>query len=188
MLSRHYWPWVVDVAGYVAALAAIAGVARYGTWYIPVVALPVALAALPTSLVLWTRLRQYADAQLRVHRQLVVSVTSAVGGTVMVVLAVLVGTVDAAAWQALRQEGLVGQLVVAPLLAVAGGITLVMWVYIGCLVQAFTPTAERWAWLRETAAVVVVFAAAVLPTLLVVVVYQMWRLVDVRIATTAGGM
>ena len=69
-----------------------------------------------------------------------------------------------------------GQLVVAPLLAVAGGITLVMWVYIGCLVQAFTPTAERWAWLRETAAVVVVFAALVLPTLLVVVAYQMWRL------------
>ena len=77
---------------------------------------------------------------------------------------------------------------VAPLLAATGGIVLVMWVYIGCLVHAVAPTAAKWDWLRETAAVVVVFAAVVLPALLVVVVYQMWVLIDVRIAATAGGM
>ena len=76
---------------------------------------------------------------------------------------------------------------VAPLLAATGGIALVMWVYIGCLAHAVAPTAEKWDWLRETAAVVVMFAAVVLPALLVVVVYQMWRLVDVRIAATAVG-
>ncbi|MDE0168463.1 MAG: hypothetical protein OXS29_02975 [bacterium] len=98
----------------------------------------------------------------------------------------LVGTVDVAAWRALRQEGLAGQLVVAPLLALAGGIALVMWVYIGCLVHAFAPTSEKWAWLRETTGLVVVFAAVVLPAMLVVVVYQMWVLLDVRIAVTGG--
>ena len=188
MLGVHEWPWVVAVTSYVAAMAVFYGVGRYGAWYIPVVAVPVALAAIPTLLVLWTRLRQHADAQLRVHRQLVVSVTSAVGGTVMVALAVLVGTVDATAWQALLQESLADQTVVGPLLAATGGIALVMWVYIGCLVHAVTPTAAKWDWLRETTAVVVMFAAVVLPTLLVVVVYQMWVLLDLRIAATAGGM
>lgn len=181
MLGRHYWPWVVFITSHLAALAALGCVERYGTWYLPVVAVPIAVAALPTVLVLWTRLRQPADAQLRVHRQLVVSVTSAVGATV------LVGTVDAAAWRALRQEGLVGQLVVAPLLAVAGGIALVMWVYIGCLVHAFVPTSGKWAWLREATGLVAVFAAVVLPAMLVVVVYQMWVLVDVRIGVPDAG-
>ena len=186
MLGRHYWPRVVFATSYVAAVVAIGSADRYGTWYVPVVAVPVTLAALPTLLVEWTRIREHADAQLRTHRHLVVSVTSAVAATVMVALAVLIGTVDAAAWRALRQEGLAGQLVVAPLLVVAGGMALVMWVYIGCLVHAVAPTSGKWDWLRETTAVVVLSAAIVLPTMLVVVVYQMWMLLDVKIGTGVG--
>ena len=105
----------------------------------------------------------------------------------MVALAVLVGTVDATVWDALSQERLVIQKVVGPLFGAGLVVALVAWVYAGCLLQAFLPREEKWDWLRETAAVMALTGTAVLPPMLVLVAYQMWVLIDVRVAATAVG-
>ena len=104
-----------------------------------------------------------------------------------VVLAVLVGTVDGEAWRAISQARLVGRLVVGPMMVSSLVVSLVAWVYVGCLVHAFGPQDKKWDWLSETAGVVTLTAAGILPVGLGWVVYQMWRLLDVGIAATGGG-
>ena len=106
---------------------------------------------------------------------------------VFVAVAVLVGTVDAAAWDALAAAGALIDLFVLTMVTWSAAVALVAWVYLGCLAHAFAPASTRWDPVRETAAVVAVGAGLMLPLMMPLVLYQIWRLVDVNIAGTATG-
>ena len=109
----------------------------------------------------------------------VLSVASAGLGGVLVALAVLLGVVDADVWAALTAAGKGVEWVVAPTVVWFAILSLAVWAFVGYGVHA----GFAWGALRRTAAGVACTAALVLPLLVPVVGYQVWRLVDARIAS-----
>lgn len=156
---------------------------RVGAWFILTVCVPLITLCAIVLPILSMRYRRWLAGALKPHRNLLVGVGSAVGAMVFVALAVLVGTVDAAAWQRLTAAGQIGGLVIGPTFTWMAALALAVWVFIGCLVHAFAP----WDPLRQVAAVTAVNAAFLLPPTLIAVAYQVWRLVDLNIARTAIG-
>ena len=180
---QEAWPELV-----VLIVRAAAGLSTWGIWRGDV-ATWFTLAVWPATLtlsayvapVVFTRYSRGAAAALGPHRNLTVAIASAVGGMVFVALAVLVATLDTAAWQALATTDEIVAVLVAPAFTWSVTLCTVAWVFLGCLVHAFAP----WDPLRETAAVVTLSAAGLLPVALPTVGYQVLRLADVNIA--AGG-
>ncbi|MXY75597.1 MAG: hypothetical protein F4Y40_00675 [Acidimicrobiia bacterium] len=174
-----------------ASLAIVLGLGaaanRFGAWYLLVIYVPTAPLAVLTWPVLWKRGRRWLSERLRAQRPLLVSIASAGAGVVFVAVAVLVGTVDATAWDALAAAGALIDLLVVPMVTWSAAVALVAWVYLGCLAHAFAPASTRWDPLRETAAVVAVSAGFMLPLMMPLVLYQIWRLVDINIVSTAIG-
>lgn len=160
---------------------------RYGHWVTFLVWFPSLVPVVLGFPVLSMKFRTHADSALLHRRPLVISIASSVGGAVFVALAVLVATVDAAAWEVLASEGRIGPLVLAPLYTWSATLALVVWVYLGCLLHAFAPTGAAWDPLRETAAVLTVGSVFLLPVGFLTVGFQMWSLVDVAISSTRGG-
>lgn len=179
------WPLAAMFGVTGAATAAFLAVSAGGSGalFLTTVALPVTALALLLSPVLSLRYRRWAAEELRPHRQLAVGVASAVGGIVFVALAVLVATVDSAAWQAIADDDQVVALFLAPVYTWAATVAVVVFVFLGCLTHAVS----RWDSLREAAGVVALNAAFVAPLALLLVAYQLLRLVDVNIARTEAG-
>ena len=113
------------------------------------------------------------------HGAFVLSVASAGLGGVLVALAVLLGVVDAQVWDTLTDANKRVEWVVAPTFVWFAILALAVWAFVGYGVHA----GFAWAALRRTAAGVACTAALILPLLVPVVGYQVWRLVDARIAS-----
>lgn len=167
------------IAAIVVLLFATAGADRVGTWFFLTVWTPIAVLLVLISPILSRRYRRWAAEALTSHRQLFLGVASGVGGMVAVALAVLIGTVDTTAWQILNTAGQVMELFAVPTFTWMVTLGVVAWVFLGCVVHALARRKP----LREIAATVTVNATLLLPPALMAVAYQMWRLVDVNIAS-----
>ena len=180
---QEAWPELVVLIVRAAAGLSTWGIGRgdVATWFTLAVWPATPTLSAYVAPVVFTRYSRGAAAALGPHRNLTVAIASAVGGMVFVALAVLVATLDTAAWQALATTDQIVAVLVAPAFTWSVTLCTVAWVFLGCLVHAFAP----WDPLRETAAVVTLSAAGLLPVALPTVGYQVLRLADVNIA--AGG-
>ena len=82
-------------------------------------------------------------------------------------------------WVVLSKANKLVELVVAPTFTWFAILSLAIWAFVGYGVHA----GFAWGALRRTAAAVAFTAALTLPLLVPVVGYQVWRLVDARIAS-----
>ena len=118
------------------------------------------------------------------HGAFVLSVASAGLGGILVALAVLSGVLDASVWAALSDADRLVEFLVTPTFTWFATLSVAVWAFVGYGVHA----GVAWGALRRTAAGVAFTAALALPLLVPVVGYQVWRLVDARIAVGQPGL